>query len=115
MDNKEMAWSDYEIKKERKKERKKGQMERLLVTPSWQRKMIDGEWQSGSFDELLSFGKKRQKAKTWVFTSVTQEEAFDLLFVVKTRQMTRLRQWPSSTARFYGLGVDWTKTELSLA
>jgi hypothetical protein len=47
--------------------------------------MIDSEWRSGSFDELLSFGKERQKAKIWVLASVPQEEAFDLLFVVKTR------------------------------
>jgi hypothetical protein len=46
--------------------------------------MIDGEWRLGSFDELLSFRKERQKAKTWVFASVPQQEAFDLLFVVKT-------------------------------
>jgi hypothetical protein len=77
--------------------------------------MIDNEWRSGSFDELLSFGKERQKAKTWVFASVPQEEAFDLLFIVKTRQMTRLRRWPSSTARFYGLGANWTKNKLSPA
>jgi hypothetical protein len=42
--------------------------------------MIDGEWRSGSFDELLSFGKERQKAKTWVVASVPQGEAFDLFF-----------------------------------
>jgi hypothetical protein len=52
--------------------------------------MIDGEWRSSSFDELLSFRKERQKAKTWVFASVPQEEAFDLLFIIKMRQMTRL-------------------------
>jgi hypothetical protein len=43
--------------------------------------MIDGEWRSSSFDELLSFGKERQKAKTWVFASVPQEEAFDFTFL----------------------------------
>jgi hypothetical protein len=46
--------------------------------------MIDGEWWSGSVDESLSFGKERQKAKTRVFTSVPQGEAFDLLFIDKT-------------------------------
>jgi hypothetical protein len=53
--------------------------------------MIDGEWRSGSFDELLSFGKERQQEKTWVFPSVPQGETSDLLFIVKTRQMTRLQ------------------------
>jgi hypothetical protein len=52
--------------------------------------VIGGECRSGSFDELLSFGKEKQKAKTWVFASVSQGEAFDLLFIVKTRQMKRL-------------------------
>jgi hypothetical protein len=52
--------------------------------------MIDGEWWSDSFDELLSFRKERQKEKIWVFASVPQGEAFDLFFIVKTRQMTRL-------------------------
>jgi hypothetical protein len=47
--------------------------------------MIDGKWRSGSFDELLNFRKERQKVKIWVFTSVPQGEAFDLLFVIKTR------------------------------
>jgi hypothetical protein len=46
--------------------------------------MIDGEWRSGSFDELLSFGEKRKKVKTWVFTLVRPGEAFDLLFIDKT-------------------------------
>jgi hypothetical protein len=78
--------------------------------------MIDDEWRSGRFDELLSFGKERQKAKIWVFASVPQEEAFDLLFIVKkTQRMTRLRRWPSSTAQFYSLETNWTKNELSLA
>jgi hypothetical protein len=46
--------------------------------------MINGEWWSGSFDELLSFRKERQNAKTWVVASVLQGETFDLLFVAKT-------------------------------
>jgi hypothetical protein len=70
---------------------------------------------AGSSDELLSFGKERQKVKIWVLALVPQEEAFDLLFVIKMRQMTKLRRWPSSTARFYGLGMNWNKNELSPA
>jgi hypothetical protein len=42
--------------------------------------MIDGEWRSSSFDELLSFRKERQKMKIWVFALVPQGEAFDLPF-----------------------------------
>jgi hypothetical protein len=45
--------------------------------------MIDGEWRLGSFNELLSLGKERQKVKTWVFAPVPQGEAFDLLFIDK--------------------------------
>jgi hypothetical protein len=52
--------------------------------------VIGGECRSGSLDELLSFRKEKKKAKTWVVASVPQGEAFDLLFIVKTRQMTRL-------------------------
>jgi predicted ATPase len=68
--------------------------------------MIHGECQSGSFDELLSFGKERQKLRTRVFASVPQGETFDLLFIDKTQQMMRLRRWPSSTAWFYSLGAN---------
>ena len=37
--------------------------------------MIDGDCQSTSFDELLNFGKERQKATTGVFVSVSMEKA----------------------------------------
>jgi hypothetical protein len=97
MDNKETAWFDYkEIKKERKKERK-GKHKTFWITPTWRRKAIDGECQSGSFDELSSFEKERQKAKIWVFALLPQGEAFDFLFIVKTQQMTRLWRWSSSS------------------
>jgi hypothetical protein len=43
--------------------------------------VIDGEWQSASFDEKVSFEKEGQKAKIRVFSSVHQREVFDLLFV----------------------------------
>ena len=37
--------------------------------------MIDGDCQSTSFDELLNFGKERQKATIGVFVSISMEKA----------------------------------------
>jgi hypothetical protein len=64
--NKELGTS------EREKERK-GKRKSFSITPTLQRKLQKGR------------AKEGQKAKTRVFTSVPQEEAFDLLFVDKTR------------------------------
>jgi hypothetical protein len=94
------------------RERKKGQMERLLDNSSLVKEDDRRRVSVRYFDELLSFEKERQKPRKRVFGSVPQGEAFDLLFIDKMRPMTRLRRWPSSTARFYGLGVNWTKNEI---
>ena len=37
--------------------------------------MIDGDCQSTRFNELLNFGKERQKATLGVFVSVSMEKA----------------------------------------
>jgi hypothetical protein len=77
--------------------------------------MIDDEWRPSSFDELLSFRKERQKMKTWVFASVPQEGAFDLHFCQQNTADDEITAVPSSIARFYSLGANWTKNELSPA
>jgi hypothetical protein len=111
-------WSKYNKKLgitewEKKKEMGNGlgsfiiSRENFWITAFWWRKAINGECRLANFDELLSFGKERQKAKTRVFSSVSQREVLGLLFINGSATNKRSWQWPSSIlhmARFQGLG-----------
>jgi hypothetical protein len=70
--------------------------------------MIDGEWRSANFDELLSFGKERQKTKIRRFSSDLNEK----FWVHETMAMAKLKLARGTVLEFR---ADWIKHRLNPA
>jgi hypothetical protein len=87
MDNKEMAWSDYEEnKKGRKKERKKERKKRVSEKASRWLQLGEGRWLTLGVGQvaLMSYQALERKGKRWKYgcsVRYLRKKLFDLLFV----------------------------------